>query len=209
MKTALILGAGGVGRAIAMRLKADDVRVLLVGRSTAAAEELGVEGTAVDLASESDVRAMCLWVAQLGVSLDLVVVASGDMAGRTMDETSVAELSALMANNVNPVFFALTQVTPLLAPEAHRVVLGAYVDRLAFPKLGPYAAAKAAVDALVRVALKEQRSLKTTMLRLPAVDTPLWKKAPFPLPKGALTAAGVAESVVTVWREGKVGVVDL
>lgn len=126
-----------------------------------------------------------------------------------MDETSAAEFSALMANNLNPVFFALTQVTPLLAPDAHRVVLGAYADRLAFPRLGPYAAAKAAVDALVRVALKEQRSLKTTMLRLPAIDTPLWKKAPFPLPKGALTAASVAESVVTAWREGKVGVVDL
>ncbi len=209
MKTALIFGAGGVGRALASRLKGEDVRVLLVGRTTAEAEALGVEGTAADLASEADVRALCLWVAQLGVPIDLVVVASGDMAGRTMDETSAAEFSALMANNLNPVFFALTQVTPLLAPDAHRVVLGAYADRLAFPRLGPYAAAKAAVDALVRVALKEQRSLKTTMLRLPAVDTPLWKKAPFPLPKGALTAASVAESVVTAWREGKVGVVDL
>ena len=41
------------------------------------------------------------------------------------------------------------------------------------------------------------------------VDTPLWLRAPFPLPKSALTAAAVGDEVVRVWREAKTGVVDL
>lgn len=87
--------------------------------------------------------------------------------------------------------------------------LGAFVDKLHFPKLGGYAAAKAGLDAWVRVLIREERPVKTTLLRLPAVDTGLWAQAPFPLPSGALAPAAVGSEVLPCWVEGKVGVVDL
>jgi 3-oxoacyl-[acyl-carrier protein] reductase len=53
------------------------------------------------------------------------------------------------------------------------------------PKLGAYAASKAALDAYVTVLAKEVRDRRVTNVRVGAVDTPLWRKAPFRLPKGA------------------------
>lgn len=208
MKTALVFGAaGGIGRGLTSALKQHDFRVLAVARDETTLD--GVEATSADLADDAQVAAACLWAAQQGSPVDLLVFAAGRMGQGSLGETDGATFQRLWADNALAAQLVHRHATPLLAPEGHRVFLGAYVDKLNFPKLGAYAAAKAALDAWARVLIREERKVKTTLLRLPAVDTPLWKQAPFPLPKGALTPAQVADEVLACFREGKVGVVDV
>ncbi len=208
MPTAVIFGAAGdLGRAISHTLKTKGFRVLGVARDENTLD--GLEGTSADLARDSDVAAACLWVAQQAGTVDALVIASGEMFGATIADTSTDELHRVMANNFFAVQAVLRHASPLLSPSGHRLILGAFADKLTFPKLGAYAAAKAALDAWVRVLIREERQVKTTLLRLPAVDTRLWKKAPFPLPKGALTPQVVADSVARVLGEATTGVVDL
>lgn len=208
MTTALVFGAaGGLGRAITTALKAADVRVLCVARDESVLT--GLEATSADLTDENQVAAACLWAAREVGTIDLLVFAAGRMANAPLAETSAAALQHLWADNVLSAHLVTRHAAPLLTPTSHRVYLGAHVEKLQFPKLGAYAGAKAALDAWVRVLIREERPMKTTLLRLPAVDTGLWAHAPFPLPKGALTPAAVGDEVVRCWREGKAGVVDL
>ncbi len=208
MKTALVFGAaGGLGRAITASLQAADVRVLGVARDEGSLA--GLACTSADLTVEHEVAAACLWAAQEAGSVDLLVFAAGRMAHSPLAQTSPEALHRLWADNLLSAHLVNRHATPLLDPQGHRVFLGAYVDKLNFPQLGAYAAAKAGLDAWVRVLIREERALKTTLLRLPAVDTPLWTAAPFPLPRGALSPSRVGDEVVRCWREGNAGVVDL
>lgn len=208
MTTALIFGAaGGLGRAIASVLTRADVRVLGVCRDERAAG--GVEAFSADLSEEREVAEACLWAAREAGSIDLLIFAAGRIAKTPLAETSAEALQRLFADNVTSAHLMLRHAAPLCGVDTHRFFLGAYVDKLLFPRLGAYAAAKAALDAWVRVLIREERTSRTTLLRLPAVDTPLWAQAPFPLPRGALSAERVAEEVLRCWREQATGVVDV
>ena len=209
MTTALIFGGGGIGQAVATALVATGTRVVLISRDEALADTLGVDGRTADLSVEAEVKEVCLWVSREVGQVDLLVGALGRMSGGRLEAASAAQVQRLMLDNFVATHSAITQATPLLSASAHRFLCGAFLERLALPGLGAYAAAKAAVDAWARVLMKEERAIKTTLLRLPAVDTPLWKQAPFPLPKGAMAPSAVASALLDAWREGKTGVVDL
>lgn len=208
MTTTLVFGAaGGIGRAIVQLALERGDRVLAVARDEARVSH--ARATSADLSREAEVAAACLWAAQEVGTVDALVFAAGGLSSGPLGAVSSDDLTRAFADNVLAAHLVLRHAAPLLTPDSHRVLLGAYADRLQFPKLGAYAMAKAAFDAWARVLLKEERGVKTTLLRLPAVDTPLWAKAPFPLPKGALSPAAVAEAVHAVLAEGKTGVVDL
>ncbi len=209
MTNALIFGGGGIGQAVASALVKTGTRVVLVSRDEGLARRLGVEGHTADLSVEAQVDELCLWVSKEVGQVDLLVAALGRMNGRRLEALSSGDVLRLMVDNFVATHAAVTRATPLLSPSAHRFLCGAFVERLALPGLGAYAAAKAAVDAWARVLMKEERAIKTTLLRLPAVDTPLWGQAPFPLPKGALVASAVADALIAAWHEGKTGVVDV
>ncbi len=209
MTNALIFGGGGIGQAVASALKKAGARVVLISRDEALASRLGVEGLTADLSAEAEVNEVCLWVSKEVGQIDLLVGALGRMNGRRLEAVSSADLLRIMLDNFVATHLAVTHATPLLSPSAHRFLCGAFLERLALPGLGAYAAAKAAVDAWARVLMKEERAIKTTLLRLPAVDTALWGQAPFPLPKGAMTASAVADALVSAWHEGQTGVVDV
>jgi NAD(P)-dependent dehydrogenase (short-subunit alcohol dehydrogenase family) len=209
MTNALIFGGGGIGQAVASALTQAGTRVVLISRDEGLAERLGVEGRVADLSVQAEVDEVCLWASKELGQVDLLVAALGRMNGSRLEAISSTELLRVMLDNVLATHLAVTRATPLLSPSAHRFVCGAYLERLALPGLGGYAAAKAAVDAWARVLMKEERAIKTTLLRLPAVDTQLWGHAPFPLPKGAMTPSAVAAVLLEAWREGKTGVVDV
>jgi hypothetical protein len=47
------------------------------------------------------------------------------------------------------------------------------------------------------------------LVRPAAVDTPLWDKVPFKLPAGAISPDEAAEKILSAYREGHRGVLDL
>ena len=204
----MVLGAGGgLGRATVGVLQASGVRVLGVAREEA--RVAGVEAFSADLSNPSEVAEACLWAARESGGIDLLVFAAGRMANGRLADTSAVTMHRLWADNMLSAHLANQHATPLLNLDGHRIFLGAFTDTLQFAKLGAYAAAKAALDAWVRVLIREERGVKTTLLRLPAVDTGLWAQAPFPLPSGAIAPAAVGAEVLRCWQEGKTGVVDV
>jgi len=88
------------------------------------------------------------------------------------------------------------------------VFLGAVHERLRLPGLSAYAAAKAGLEVFVEILRKETRH-KTLIIRPGAVNTALWSKVPFSLPKTALQPEALAEKIYSAIIEGKEGVLDL
>ncbi|MEN9935715.1 MAG: hypothetical protein RLZZ387_2294 [Chloroflexota bacterium] len=210
MQTALVWGAaGGIGRATVDLLRREGWRVLGVARDDGPLAAAGVESCAADLAREADVAAAALWAAREAESVALWIYAAGDVLGKPLADTSAAEWQRVMAANVTGAHLAVTHSLPLVPAGGHMVFVGAYAERIMLPKLGAYAAAKAALDAYVTVLGKELRDRRVTNVRVGAVDTAFWEKAPFRLPKGAMAPADVAGAIVRAHTSGHKGVLDL
>ena len=77
------------------------------------------------------------------------------------------------------------------------------------PQIGAYAAAKSGLEAFAAVLAKEERQRRVTIVRPGAVDTPLWDRAPFRMPKDAMPPERVAERIVEAYAEGHQGQLDL
>lgn len=210
MPTALIWGASGeIGRALAARLIREGWRVLAVARDTNALLDLNIDSYGADFARDADVAAAALWAAQEVETVDLWVYAAGDILNRPLADTSTADWARIMAANATGAHAAVAHSLPLTLPRGHLVFVGAYVDRVTLPRLGAYAAAKAALDAYVQVLAKELRDRRVTLVRAGAIDTPLWGKAGFKVPRGALAPGAVAEAIVRAHGEGHKGYLDL
>lgn len=211
MQTALIWGAaGGIGRALVDTLSGNGWRVLGIARDASALSGAAAEAYSADLTRDADVAAAALWAAQQSDGVvSLWVYAAGDMLGKPLADTTASEWDRILSANVTGAHLAVTHSLALVPAGGHLVFIGAYVDRIMLPKLGAYAASKAALDAYVTVLGKEVRDRRITNVRVGAVDTPLWHKAPFRLPKGAHAPADVAAAVLRAYTEGHRGYLDL
>lgn len=210
MNTALIWGAsGGIGLALAELLTREDWQVLGVARSTQPLDERNIPAYAADLARPADVAAAAHWAALESDGVDLWVYAAGAMLGRALADTSDDEWTRLLHANITGAHTAFTQSLPLLPSGAHLVFTSAYVDRILLPNIGAYAVGKAALDAYAQVLAKELRDRRISIVRMGAVDTPLWHDAPFRLPRGAKQPAEVAQVILAAHQSGHKGVLEL
>ncbi|MCK2036102.1 SDR family oxidoreductase [Microbacterium sp. SSW1-49] len=188
--TALLTGAAsGIGRATALALAAEGVRVALLDRDAPALEQTAAavraQGGAdvlpfvVDLTAEEDVQgAVDAAIAELG-HLDAVVCCAGisGPVGRGIEQTALAEWNAVFAVNVTAAFLVLRQALPALraAASASVVLLSSDSAFVASPGMAPYAASKAA---LVQFARALSVDLGGTGIRVNTVapsivDTPM------------------------------------
>lgn len=188
--TALVTGAAsGIGRATALALAAEGVRVALLDRDASALEQTAAavraQGSAdvlpfvVDLTDEEDVqRTVDAAIAELG-HLNAVVCCAGisGPVGRGIEQTALAEWNAVFAVNVTAAFLVLRQALPALraAASASVVLLSSDSAFVASPGMAPYAASKAA---LVQFARALSVDLAGTGIRVNTVapsivDTPM------------------------------------
>ena len=211
MQTALIWGAaGGIGRALVDTLSERGWRVLGIARDAAALSDMDIESYSAELSREADVAAAALWAAQQSEgAVNLWVYAAGDMIGKPLADTTAGEWERIFGANVTGAHLAVAHSLALVPAGGHLVFIGAYVDRIMLPKLGAYAASKAALDAYVTVLAKEVRDRRVTNVRVGnvrvgAVDTPLWREVPF-----RLSPFDVADAVLRAYAEGHKGNLDL
>jgi dihydroanticapsin dehydrogenase len=216
--TALVTGAAsGIGRATALALAAEGVRVALLDRDAPALEQTAAavcaQGRAdallfvADLTDEEQVqRTVDAAIAELG-HLDAVVCCAGisGPVGRGIEQTALAEWNAVFAVNVTGAFLVLRQALPALraAAAASVVLLSSDSAFVASPGMAPYGASKAA---LVQFARALSVDLAGTGIRVNTVapsivDTPMSRgdlgaaafDAPdFPVQSAAEVAAHVA-----------------
>ena len=210
MTTAMVWGAaGGIGRAVARRLLGEGWEVIMLARDGHALGDLADDVIEVDVTRALDVAEAMMLAGQRVDQVDLMVYAAGDIASSRVDAMSSETWIRIVDANLTGAYLAVHYSLPLLAPDAHIVLLGAVSERLRLPGLSSYAAAKAGLEAFADVLRKEERTRRVTVVRPAAVETALWDKVPLKLPAHAASPLDVAEKILMAYQEGHPGMLDL
>lgn len=210
MKTAIVWGAaGGIGRAITEELAANDWLVIALSRHDNSFGHVDVHPLYVDVGSRYSVQQAIQAAAFEVDAADLFVYAAGDIASSPVEEMEPETWQRIVGANLTGAYLATHYSMPLLAPDAHIVLIGAISERLRLPGLSAYAAAKAGLEAFGDALRKEQRKRRVTVVRPSAVDTPLWDKVPLRVPKDAPPPQKIAKRIIEAYEQGHSGTLDL
>lgn len=209
-KVALIWGAaGGIGRALARKLR--DAGWQVIGVSRQGDDLAGVADVAfsADVADPFAVQRAVLAAGQEAGKAHLFVYAAGDIAAEPAARMTPAVFRRILDANLLGAYNAVHHSLPLLAADAPLVFLGAVSERMRLPGLSAYAAAKAGLEAFAETLRKEERKRQVIVVRPGAVNTGFWQKVPFKMPGSALDPDALAGKVLEAVNSGRQGVMDL
>jgi NAD(P)-dependent dehydrogenase (short-subunit alcohol dehydrogenase family) len=210
MKTALVWGAsGGIGRALVDKLDRDRWTVYAVSRHPEDVQTLTSHTLRADVTSAQDVQAVIGQMRGDGVRIALSIYAVGDITSVKVEGMGPETWQRILGANLTGAYLTTHFSEPILASDAHLFYLGAVSERLRLPGLSAYAAAKAGMEAFAEALRKENRHRRITLVRPTAVETDLWEKVPFRMPKHALTPEDVAERMLSAYEEREQGVLNL
>jgi 3-oxoacyl-[acyl-carrier protein] reductase len=173
-RVAIVTGAsGGIGRAVAERLAADGMSVVVhfAGNADRAQEVVDVvtaaggSATAVraDVADEGEVGALFDRAEELYGGVDVVVHAAGIMLLAPLAELGLDDLDLMHRTNVRGTFVVDQQAARRLRGGGAIVNFSSSVVKLALPTYAAYAATKGAVDAITAILAKELRGRDITV----------------------------------------------
>lgn len=171
---AVVTGAsGGIGAAVARRLAADGMTVVVAyaGRRERADEVVAAitagGGTAVahraDVADETEVGALFDRAEELYGGVDVVVHAAGIMLLSPLADLDLADFDRMHRTNVRGTVVVDQQAVRRLRRGGALVNFSTSVTSLALPGYAAYVATKGAVDALTMVLAKELRGRDVTV----------------------------------------------
>lgn len=164
-KVAVITGGNsGIGYAAAKSLKDGGARVVITGRRKAAVEkaanELNVTGLVADQSRVSDIEQLVGAVkAQFG-KVDLLVVNAGITKFSTIEQIEESLFDEMMDINFKGAYFTLSRFIPLLNDGASVIILSSTSAIISPQTASVYAAGKAAINAVVKIAALELASRK-------------------------------------------------
>jgi NAD(P)-dependent dehydrogenase (short-subunit alcohol dehydrogenase family) len=182
-RSALITGAAsGIGLATAQALAAAGAERLVLTDANAAALDAVDLGCPVDRIA-SDVRDESHWaaIAPFLDGLDHAVIAAGVSGAGTVAEGDFAEWRRVLSINLDGAFLSLSAAMRHIRDGGSIVMLASAAGVKAEPGIGAYAASKAGVIQLARVAAKEgaARRVRVNALAPAGVETPIWDTMPF------------------------------
>lgn len=182
----LVTGAAsGIGAAVATRLAAGGARkLILVDRDTERLSDLGFTLPCERQPIVGDVGDEALWTKADLTGLTHAVVNAGIGAGTTIAETSFEDWREVMRVNLDGAFLTLQAALKAIRATGSggAIVITASVAGLkAEPGIAAYAASKAAVIHLARVAAKEAAAdgIRINSIAPGGVETPIWSSVPF------------------------------
>jgi len=182
----LITGAAsGIGAAVATRLATAGARKLfLIDRDTERLSDLGFTLPCERQPIVGDVGDEELWTRADLTGLTHAVVNAGIGAGTTITETSFEDWREVMRVNLDGAFLTLQAALRAIRSTGTggAVVLTASVAGIkAEPGIAAYAASKAAVIQLAKVAAREVASegIRVNAIAPGGVETPIWSNVPF------------------------------
>ena len=184
MKRYLITGASrGIGRAIATKLAAPDVTLLLHGRDRAALKEScklveDNKGHATplvyDLALTHSVQKM---IEELGVErLDALINNAGIAVVKPLDQITIADWEKILAVNVTAPFLLIQRLVAQMAAGSTIVNILSVAAKTGFPGWSAYCMSKFALEGFSQAVREELRPLGIRVLNIypAATNTDIW-----------------------------------
>ncbi|WP_433074529.1 SDR family oxidoreductase [Dactylosporangium sp. CA-052675] len=166
-------GSRGIGRAAAVRLAADGLKIVVAyaGNHAEAATTVqeiaatGGEAIAVqaDVADENAVAALFDRAEAAFGGVDVVVHAAGRMHLQTVAELDLAEFDRLHRTNVRGTVVVDQQAARRVRPGGAIIQFSTSIVGLQFPSYAPYAATKGAVEAMTLILARELRGRDVTV----------------------------------------------
>ena len=206
-KRALITGAGGgIGRAIALRLAEDGMKLALVGRDAAklmrtaalTGRPLDMLVLPADLEKPKSIDDILRIMTGHFKGLDVLINNAGAALNRPFEETTEADFDHLMAINARVPFVLCKRLLPLLrTSECPTIInIGSVVSHKGYAQQAAYAASKHALCGLTQALAKEvaPEGIRVHLLSPGGVYTDMVKIARPDLdPEGMIQPEEVAE----------------
>lgn len=166
-------GSGGIGRAVAERLAADGLTVVvhfagnkdLANETADAITASGGTATAMraDVADETEMASLFEKTEQLYGGIDVVVNTAGIMLLAPIAELDLADFDRMHRTNVRGTFVVSQLAARKLRSGGALVNFSTSVTRLQQPTYGAYAATKGAVEAMTLILARELRGRDVTV----------------------------------------------
>ncbi len=181
MPSALVTGgSSGIGLAIARMLRDEGYDLTIAARTVerleAAAASLGATAVPVDVRDEEECARLVATHIEVHGGLDVLVNSAGvGIAGRIGD-TSTKQFDLQQSVNLRSAFIVTREALPALRESRGYVVnLASIAGTIPTPGLATYGAAKAALIAVTRSLVREERDsgVRVTALCPGFVDTPM------------------------------------
>ena len=206
MKRYLITGASrGIGRAIAEKLAAEDVTLLLHGRDTVALAEVckavkprcgGVVRLVHDLAIKAGVSDL---IAAVGSDpLDLLVNNAGIAIVKPFGEITSVEWEQTLGVNVTAPFLLTQRFAPTMPPGASIVNILSIAAKTGFPNWSAYCMSKFALEGFSQSVRQELREHEIRVINIypAATNTEIWNHVEGDWPRNKMISAEQVASAV-------------
>ncbi len=190
-RTALITGATtGMGRAVALALGERGANVVIAARrekegakAVTDVEAAGGQGLFVrtDVTIEAEAKAMVDRTVERFGSLDFVFNNAGSGVNTPIAKMTTAEWDQDIAVNLTGTFYGLKAQMPVMETTGGSIVnMSSQTASYASPGYGAYAAAKAGVEALTRVAAIEgaEKNIRVNSVAPGVINTDILKTVP-------------------------------
>ncbi len=166
-------GSGGIGRAVAERLAADGMSIVVhyAGNASRADEVVkavsdrggSAISAAADVADPDQVRALFDETERQFGGVDIVVNTAGIMLLSPLVELNLDDFDRMHHTNVRGTFVVSQEAARRLRPGGALVNFSSSVVKIALPGYSAYAATKGAVDAMTLVLAREMRGRDVTV----------------------------------------------
>lgn len=164
-KVAVITGGNsGIGYAAAKKLTISKATVIITGRRKEAVEkaaaELQVTGLVADQGKLSDIENLANQVKIQFGKVDILLINAGITQFSTIEQMEENQFDEMMNINFKGAYFTLSRFIPLLNDGASVIMLSSTSATISPQSASVYAASKAAINAVIKIAALELASRK-------------------------------------------------